>query len=431
LLFQKKIKMLESEDFRDHIATVDEEGKRVWVYPKKIKGKYFNRRQIVGYGLLLFLILMPFIRYNGRPFFLLNILERKFIIFGNMFYPQDFFIAAIAMIAGVVFIAVFTIIFGRAFCGWVCPQTVFMELVFRRVEYAIEGDWTKQKKLNKAPWTTDKILKKTAKHVIFWVISFFVANIFLSYIIGIEELKEIMFSNPMDHIGGLIGIIAFSSVFYGVFAFMREQVCTTVCPYGRLQGVLLDRQSMIVAYDYKRGEGEKGRGKFRKKQDRAAEGIGDCIDCKQCVHVCPTGIDIRNGTQLECVNCTACMDACDFIMESVGLPTQLIGFKSEESIENNKKFEWSIRSAGYTAALVAILGLLSYVIFTRSDFDTVITRARGAAVIRVDDNNFANIYKANIINKTNKVYNITFKLEGVNGIIKAPIKLYLERPFAS
>ncbi len=409
-----------AEDFRDHISTVDEEGKRIWVYPKKPKGKYFNRRQIVAYLLLAFLIIMPFLKFHGKPFLMFNIFERKFIIFGHLFYPQDFFIAAIAMIAGIVFIAVFTVIFGRLFCGWVCPQTVFMEMVFRRIEYLIEGDWTKQKKLDKAPWNTEKIIKKTTKHIIFWLVSFFIANIFLSYIIGVDQLKEIILDNPLNHLGGLIGIAVFTTIFYIVFAFMREQVCTTVCPYGRLQGVLLDRQSMIVAYDHKRGEGEKGRHKFRKNEDRKELGYGDCIDCKQCVHVCPTGIDIRNGTQLECVNCTACMDACDFMMESVGLPTKLIGFKSEESIENNKKFEWSIRSAGYVAALVALLGLFLFVILSRKDFDAVITRTRGSKVIRVDDTHYANRYKANLINKSDKDYVITFELEGINGKITAP-----------
>lgn len=418
--------MTQNEEFRDEISTVDKDGKRIWVYPKKISGKYFNYRQVLAYLFIGLLFAGPHLRIGGQPVLLLNILERKFIIFGKIFWPQDFHIFALGMIGAVIFVSLFTVIFGRLFCGWACPQTIFMEMIFRRIEYLIEGDWTKQKKLNKSPWTLEKVWKKLLKHFIFFSISFSIANTFLAYFIGPAQLIEIQLDNPLNHIGGLMTILIFSAVFYGVFAFLREQVCTTICPYGRLQGVLLDGKSINVAYDYKRGEGEKGRAKFRKKEDRAAEGKGDCIDCKQCIHVCPTGIDIRNGTQLECVNCTACMDACDFIMESVGLEKGLIGYISEEGIESGEKgFQWNVRTVAYSVVLSLIIGVLSFLIFTRSDFDSTITRLRGTTFQKLENNRLSNTYNLSLVNKTNIEKKVTLKvLEGPGKI--PPIEYYLE-----
>ena len=241
----------------------------------------------------------PHIKVNGEQLLLFNIIDRKFVLFGKVFWPQDMFLFALAIIIGLIFIILFTIIFGRLFCGWVCPQTIFMEMVFRRIEYWIEGDWTHQKKLDNDPWNGTKIFKRLAKHSIFWLISFLIANTFLAYIIGSDALWAIQTDPFGTHLSGLISLIIFTTVFYLVFARLREQVCTTICPYGRLQGVLLDKDSMVVAYDHKRGE---NRGKFRKGEDRQAAGKGDCVDCDQCVHVCPTGIDIRNGTTYQMTN---------------------------------------------------------------------------------------------------------------------------------
>ncbi len=412
---------MESEEkFRDKISTVDERGKRVWLYPKKPKGKMYNRRLIFSFFVLAFLFVMPHIYINGEPILLFNLMERKFIIFGKVFWPQDFHLFALAMIAGVVFVTLFTVIYGRLFCGWACPQTVFMEMIFRRIEYFIEGDWTKQKKLNKKPWDAEKIFKKTTKHILFWGVSFLIANTFLAYIIGAEELWEIQMDNPANHVGGLVTIVIFTTVFYGVFAFLREQVCTTICPYGRLQGVLLDSKSIVVAYDHKRGEKEKGRKKIRKNENRAELGFGDCIDCSQCVHVCPTGIDIRNGTQLECVNCTACIDACDFMMDKVGQEKGLIRFVSEEGIEKGTRFKWNRRNIAYSVALGLILGVLSFLIVTRTDFEANITRSRGTLYQKVDETHLSNIYDISLVNKTYDDYEIELKIEEGIGVIQSP-----------
>ena len=251
----------DTESFRDELATVDKSGKRKWIYPKKPKGRFYNYRKIVSYLLLVILFGLPWVKFEGQPFFLLNVLERKFILFGVYFSPQDFYLFVIAMLISIVFIALFTVVFGRLFCGWVCPQTIFMEMVYRRIEYFIEGDYNAQKRLDKEPWTYGKISKKLLKQAIFFGIAVFISNTFLAYIIGIDEVIKIA-TEPIDkNVEGFISMIIFSFVFYGVFASLREQVCTTICPYGRLQGVLLDDSSLAVYYDFKRGE---PRGKIRK-----------------------------------------------------------------------------------------------------------------------------------------------------------------------
>lgn len=406
----------EKADFRDKISTVDKSGKRVWVYPKKPKGKFTNWRKLVNVVLLTILFTGPFIRIGGQPLLMLNVVERKFIIFGQIFWPQDFYIFGLATLAAVVFIVLFTVVYGRVFCGWICPQTIFMEGVFRPIEYWIEGDWTAQKKLDRQDWNREKIIKKGLKHLIFFLISFTIANIFLAYIIGSEALINIVTSPPADHITGLISILIFTGVFYYVFAFFREQVCTTVCPYGRLQGVLLDRKTVVVAYDYKRGE---KRAKIRKGEDRAASDKGDCVDCSLCVNVCPTGIDIRNGTQLECINCTACIDACNSIMENVGLPKGLIRYDSEENIAEGKKgFRWTPRSIAYTVVLLLITGLLTALLLIRSEIDATILRTPGMMYQEQADGRYSNLYNFKIINKTNEQMQLSLKIESGTGEIK-------------
>ncbi len=390
--------MESEESFRDAIATVDEDGKRKWVYPKKPKGRYTRARTWVSIFLLIILFTAPFIRIGGEPLALFNIIERKFIIFGRVFWPQDFHLFGLAMVTLVIFIALFTVVYGRLFCGWVCPQTIFMEGVFRKIEYWIEGDWKQQMKLNKAPWNREKVIKKVGKNIIFFLISFIIANTFLAYIIGSEELFSIITDPPSEHLGGLAAILIFSGVFYGVFARFREQVCTTVCPYGRLQGVLLDRQSVVVAYDHGRGE---SRGKIRKNEDRAEAGKGDCIDCGHCVHVCPTGIDIRNGTQLECINCTACMDACDEMMDAVNLKRGLIRYTSEEQIQTGGPFVFSARAKAFTVVLVLLIGIMVTLLVNRSQVEATILRTPGMLYQTEDNGNISNLYNYKFVNKSN------------------------------
>lgn len=408
----------EHERFRDSIGTVTSEGKRSWVYPKKPDGRLYKYRKWVSYFLLAILIAAPFIKVNGNQFLMFNVLERRFNIFGEIFWPQDFYLFVLMMLIGVVFVVLFTVAFGRIFCGWICPQTIFMEMVFRRIEYWIEGDRGKQIRLDKQEWNAEKIRKKGAKWIIFFVISFLIANVFLAYLIGSDRLLLYMKEGPQAHFSTLISLLIFTGVFYFVFAWFREQVCIIACPYGRLQGVLLDNKSIVVAYDHKRGEKEKGRAKFKKNEDREASGKGDCIDCFQCVQVCPTGIDIRNGTQLECVNCTACIDACNQMMEAVDLPQGLIRYASEENIEKKKKFKFTPRIKGYAAVLFILISVLTGMLFLRSDVEANILRLPGQLYEHKEDNIISNVYTYKLINKTSLDYeNVRFELQSHSGTI--------------
>ncbi|MEX0289988.1 MAG: cytochrome c oxidase accessory protein CcoG [Flavobacteriaceae bacterium] len=411
--------MAQEENFRDSIGTINKEGKRAWVFPKKPSGRFYTYRKWVSYFLLLFLIASPFIKVNGNQFLMFNVLERRFNIFGFPFWPQDFHLFVISMIIGVIFVALFTVAFGRIFCGWMCPQTIFSEMVFRRIEYWIDGDRGAQIRLDRQPWNAEKIRKRVLKWTVFFIISFIIANVFLAYLIGSDRLISYILAGPLSHLSTLISLLIFTGVFYFVFAWFREQVCIIACPYGRMQGVLLDNKSIVVAYDHKRGEGENGRKKFRKNEDRAALGHGDCIDCFQCVNVCPTGIDIRNGTQLECVNCTACIDECDTIMEKVNLPKGLIRYASEDNIVKKAKFKFNPRLKGYTAVLTILIGVLIGMLFLRNDLEANILRLPGQLYERKEGNIISNVYTYKLINKTTEdIGDVSFKLMSHQGKIE-------------
>ena len=409
----------DQENFRDTIGTINEEGKRAWVFPKKPSGKFWKYRTYVSYFLLAFLISAPFIKINGNQFLMFNVLERRFNIFGLPFWPQDFYLFVILMIIGVVFVALFTVAFGRIFCGWMCPQTIFLEMVFRRIEFWIDGDRGAQIRLDRQEWNSEKIRKRITKWIAFFIISFLIANVFLAYLIGSDKLIEYITDGPLQHVSTMISLLIFTAVFYFIFAWFREQVCIIACPYGRMQSVLLDNKSIVVAYDHKRGEAENGRKKFRKNEDREALGNGDCIDCFQCVNVCPTGIDIRNGTQLECVNCTACIDECDSIMEKVNLPKGLIRYASEDEITKKKKFKFTPRLKGYTAVLLILTGILVGMLFLRNDLEANILRLPGQLYEHKEDNIISNVYTYKLVNKTTKdVNDVSFKLLSHKGIVK-------------
>ncbi|MFN3951656.1 MAG: cytochrome c oxidase accessory protein CcoG [Thermaurantimonas sp.] len=388
---------LSEDSFRDKVGFITEDGKRKFIYPKKPSGRFYKYRTWLSYVLLSVLFLGPFIRINGQPFLMLNVLERKFVILGQVFWPQDFHLVALTFVTGVVFIILFTVAFGRLFCGWVCPQTIFMEMLFRKIEYWIDGDRGQQLRLAAMPWNAEKIRKRILKNGIFFLISFGIGNVFLMYLIGSDSWIQLVTDSPSNHVGGLTAMILFSGVFFFVFAWFREQACIVVCPYGRLQGVLLDRNSIVIAYDRLRGE---PRAKFRKNEDRSALRKGDCIDCGQCVDVCPTGIDIRNGTQLECVNCTACIDACDSIMDKINKPRGLIRYASENQIANGEKPKFTGRLAFYSVVLAMLLGLMGFLIFSRVKVEATILRTPGQLYQSYEDGTISNVYNYQLINKT-------------------------------
>jgi cytochrome c oxidase accessory protein FixG len=382
------------------------------VYAQKPVGKLYNLRTWVSWCFFTLFISVPFIEVDGRPLMLFNIPSARFIIFGKVFWPQDFFIFGLTMVTFIVFIVLFTAAFGRLFCGWVCPQTIFMEMLFRKLEYLIEGSAAQQKLDNSHPWTDKRIFRRALKHIVFFFLSFFIANIFLSYIIGIKELYKIITEPVSQHIGGLFSLLLFSGIFYAVYAFFREQACTVVCPYGRLQSVLLDKNSMIVAYDYKRGE---PRGKYAKK---ATIETGDCIDCFQCVKVCPTGIDIRNGTQMECVGCTACIDACNAIMDKIGKAEGLIRYASENGIANKEPLRYTTRMKLYTGLLVVLVGLLSLLLITRKDVDATIMRTPGMLYQERGADSVTNLYNIKIANKTSGETPLRLQIENGKGRVE-------------
>jgi len=405
-------------DFRDHLSTADRHGHRQWVFPKKPHGRFYRYRSWVSWLLLAVMFIGPFVRINGNPLLLFNIVERRFSIFGQIFWPHDTAIFAVALLLFGTSIFIFTAAFGRLWCGWTCPQTLLMEMVFRRIEYLIEGDAAAQRALHAAPWTRRKITRKAVKHFIFFALSFVIGNTLLSYVIGVEQLFRIMTDDPRKHVIGLAFMLLFTAVFYLIFARFREQACTFICPYGRLQSTVVDENTLVVAYDYRRGE---MRGPLRRPQtpeQRKTLGLGDCVNCFQCVAVCPTGIDIRNGTQMECINCTACMDACDAVMDRIGRPRGLIRYASLDSIEQRKPFRFTPRLAGYTAVLLALAAVLVFLLATRSPVESVLLRAPGALFQQTADGRLQNLYLFKVINKTSHEIPVTLRPENVGGLIQ-------------
>lgn len=424
-------KVVLDQSFRDSVATINAQGKRMFLFPKQPKGKLYNLRTLASLVYLAVFFTLPFIKVEDEPLFLFNVLERKFIFFGQIFWPQDFFIFAVGLLSFVVFITVFTVVFGRVFCGWACPQTIFMEMVFRRIEYWLDGDSQAQKRLKEMPWNAFKIRKRAVKIAIFYSITYLIANFFLSYIIGMDNVLKMVHEGIAAHYVTFTSLIGFTTIFFFVYYWFREQACLVVCPYGRLQGVLLDKKSMVVAYDYVRGE---PRGKLKKAQIDVQQ--GDCIDCFACVRVCPTGIDIRNGTQLECVNCTACIDACNDIMTKIKKPLGLIRIDSEENIAQAKKNKLNWRMAENSFVMIALWGFLSYLIISRKDVDATVLRTPGQIYQTLPDGRLSNLYSIKLANKTRKDVPLTLKLEGVPGEIQVignsitvPAESYFQSPF--
>ena len=406
----------QNHSFRDRIVTMNEEGRRNWVYANQPKGRLYTARTIVGVILLAFLFAAPHIRVaNGEPLLLFNILQRKFVLFGVVFWPQDFHLFVIGLITIIISIVTFTVVYGRIWCGWTCPQTIFMEIVFRRIEYWIEGSGDQQRIRVKGEDSFDRLWRMFLKHFLFLLISWAITHTMMAYIVGADKVKQYIVSSPSDNLSVFIAIMVFTGAFYFVFAYFREQVCSLVCPYGRLQGALLDNNTLMVTYDFERGE---GRAPMRKGEDRRAEGKGDCVNCGKCVSVCPTGIDIRDGIQLECINCTACIDACNSTMQRYKLPAGLIRITSQNNITNGTSFKWTPRIIAYTALTSALIGVMIVLFTLRSSYETTILRVQGTLYQKVEEGVYSNIYNYKIINKTEHEGELNIKLISPKGEVQ-------------
>ena len=395
------------ERFRAELASIQPDGRRRWIYARQPRGRYTTWRTIVSVFLIGFLVLAPFVKIGEHQFILLNILTREFVLFGVPFWPNDFYLVALLFLTGVITVVLFTATLGRIWCGWLCPQTVFMEMIFRKLEWLIEGGPKEQAQRRNGPWTWDRVWRAGLKVALFALISFGIANVFLSYVISSDVLVGYIVDGPFAHLELFVGLTFFTFVFFMVFYRFREQACLIACPYGRYMSALVDENTIAVTYDYKRGEDRKkwtkadietrkqaGEGAFSR-----AGGAGACVDCHQCVTVCPTGIDIRNGIQLECVNCTACIDACDEVMDKVGMDRGLIRYSSLNAVERGTTRIFTRRIKAYLTVWCVFILAVGVLFATRSDLDVVLLRQPKSTWTTMAEGT-ANFYALNIINKT-------------------------------
>jgi cytochrome c oxidase accessory protein FixG len=407
---------LQHETFRNELASVQKDGRRKWVYARQPHGPRYRARTYVSWGLLAFLFLAPFVTFRGQPLVLLNFLERRFVLIGMVFWPQDFYLVVLLALTLLVTLVLASATIGRVWCGWLCPQTVFLEMLFRKIEFLIDGSAAQQLRRDRAPWTFDKAWRRVVKHGVFFGLSFAIANVFLAYIIGADELWRIVTDPPGRHLAGLSAITIFSLLFYGVFARFREQACTLACPYGRLMSAFVDSRTVTVTYDWQRGE---PRGHRRQTADEAP--LGDCVDCAQCVTVCPTGIDIRNGIQLECVACTACMDACDDVMRKLDRPPGLIRNTSADAIRTGAASWLTTRVKAYAVVWTLLAASVITLLAMRRDLDVVILRQPGTLHAAAEGQAVANFYNVQIINRSNRAHTLEYRVLAPAGATITPL----------
>lgn len=346
----------------DRLATADERGHRIWLYPADVRGRYRNRRGWIHAALMLFFLVLPWVRIDGNQWVFLDIERRRFTLFGMQFWAQDTPMLLLVLAGFAITLAWVTLVFGRVWCGWACPQTVFIESVYRRIERWTEGDGVSRRRLDAAPWSGRKILLKSTKWFLFFGVSMVLAHSFLAYFVGTERLAAMVTSSPLENPGSFIFMMSVVGLTLFDFGWFREQFCTIVCPYGRLQSVLMDDRSQVIAYDQGRGEPRKG---------LVANGVtGDCVNCFRCVQVCPTGVDIRRGLQLECIACSACADACDEVMTRLKKAPGLVRY---QSLVFSRPKVWV-----YGALVVAIWGGLAVAIERHEMYSFTVIRAVGA-----------------------------------------------------
>lgn len=362
----------------ERLTTTDEEGHRVYLYPEDVKGRWKNYRQAFYTFLIFIFMFLPWIHYQGRQIILLNIPGREFTFFGHIFYGHDAPFLVFVLLLFILFMGFITTLFGRAWCGWGCPQTVFIHSIYGRIERWIEGPARRRQKRDQGGWTFERLMLKSAKWTVFLLVSLHISHSFLGYFVGARELLQISLGSPTEHLTLFVTMLFFTGLFLFDFGWFREQFCLIACPYGRFQSVMMDEHSLVVAYDPVRGEPRRSKGVDKNDE-------GDCVNCGHCVRVCPTGIDIRDGaSQFECIACTQCIDACDEIMIKVNKPQGLIRYSSEAEARGDKIKWFRGRSFVYVALLLLVLGAFSYNLEKRSELDVVILRAGGAPFQVID-----------------------------------------------
>ena len=377
------------------LSTLNEDGTRNWLRPRLARGRFLRRRRIVGHALIALFVALPFVRIGGRPALLIDLVARELSVLGAVFRPSNGVILMLFGLTLVLTVFVLTALFGRVWCGWGCPQTVYLELVFRPIERWLEGTPAQQAR---RPWHS---LRRLAKWAIYVVLAFAVANVFLAYFVGTARLRVWVLESPLDHLGGFGVVAAVSALMLANFGWFREQTCIVACPYGRLQSVLLDRQSLIVGYDARRGE---PRGKRKKHLPMAERGDcaerGACVDCGACVSVCPTGIDIREGLQMECIGCAQCIDACDAVMDKLHRPRHLIGYTSQDQLAGKPRRLWRPRMIVYPASLAVVGSLFVASLATRATSEVTTLRGTGASFLTLPDGRIASQVRLKIENET-------------------------------
>jgi cytochrome c oxidase accessory protein FixG len=393
------------------LSTLNDDGSRRWIRPRLSKGRFLVGRRVVGWGLIALFAALPFFEMNGRPLILLDILRREFTFFGVTFLPTDTLLLALFIVSVFVMIFAVTALFGRVWCGWACPQTVYMEFLYRPIERFFEGGPGVKVK---APLPEG--VRKPAKYLVYLVVSVVVANIFLAYFVGVDTLSEWVRQSPLEHPTGFIVVAVVTVAMMFDFCFFREQTCIVACPYGRFQSVMLDRNSLIISYDYKRGE-PRGKLKRRKERDPETGDVhlktiageqGDCIDCHLCVTTCPTGIDIRDGLQMECIGCAQCIDACDAVMDKIGRDRGLIRYSTQESIDGGKGRIVRPRLFVYAGALGILSTLFVLTLANKGAADVSLFRGQGLPYVIIDGE-VTNEVKVKIVNRTREdaVYGVT------------------------
>lgn len=384
------------------LTTLDERGRRKWLYPAEIQGLFMRWRRIAGYLLIVFYFGLPWVHVDGLPAVLLQIPQRRFVLLGHVFWPQDAFYLVFLLVGLALALFFFTALAGRVWCGWACPQTVFMEEIFRKIEWWTEGDHHARRRLDQAPWSAGKVARKLAKHALFLLFSTLVSNTFIAFFVGTDELLRWIISPPDRHWTAFLIMASVLAVFYLDFAWFREQFCTVLCPYARFQAVLTDAHTIQVGYSVVRGE----------PRGRAGAAKGDCVDCHKCVAVCPTGIDIRDGYQLECIGCARCIDACDSIMARLGRPLRLVGYDSLARLQGEAIHWFRPRVVIYSLLLVGVTVALFVGLGTRALLDLTVLRAPGDPFAVLPGNLVSNHFQLRVHNRgsVDKVYRLA--LEG-------------------